>query len=198
MTKKTLIEAPNKICHVYTGTRSAYVVALCGISFEPSEVNIINHDFSIITCDECANIMFGKGKRKRKPQGQDEKRMIHLLDDENHPRCGYDGNITILPESINMKIDCPICKWKCVCGGNNIIRIVTRCKDHCRIELNGKDLMEGYAPGSEMGMDSDSGGDYLIFTYCASCGQILNGNFPVQEDLFDEEAQDNIELKSKR
>lgn len=98
-------------------------------------------------------------------------------------------------------LDCPECieimrkQYRCVCGGNNFIRISARCKDGCRVELNGKMLMEGYAVGSEMGMDSDSGGDYLIFTYCASCGQILNGQFPVQEDLFDEDAQDNIELK---
>ncbi len=99
-------------------------------------------------------------------------------------------------------LDCPTCieamrrNNQCdKCGGNNFIRIRARCKDQCEVILNDKMLMEGLAPGSEMGMSSDSGGDYLIFIYCASCGQILTGNFPVSEDLFSEEIQDNIELK---
>ena len=72
---------------------------------------------------------------------------------------------------------------QCKCGGNNNLRFRARCKDMLEIELDGHIIHDGYAVGSEFGMNDDSGGDYLIFTFCASCGQILNGNFPISKDL---------------
>lgn len=101
-------------------------------------------------------------------------------------------------------LDCPECidimrkQHACFrCGGNNVIHIRARCKDMCEVTLNDKMLIKGYPPQSELGLNEGSNDD-VDFHYCASCGQMLTGNFPVSEDLFDEEAQDNIELKSKR
>jgi hypothetical protein len=134
---------------------------------------------------------------RRKPQGQDEQSIVHLLDDEGYPSCGYEGSITVIPPDIaTMKINCSVCKWRCACGSRNFIRIEARCKDMCRVVLNNNAEMEGYAPGSELGLDDASGDDYVIITYCAYCGQILNDNFPVDEKMFDAEVSD-LQLKPK-
>ena len=84
------------------------------------------------------------------------------------------------------------------CNESNNLRFRVRCKDMCEIELNGETIYEGYAVGSEFGMDDDSGGDYLIFTICSVCGRIMNGNFPVVSHLLPHVARGDTEwLKRK-
>lgn len=67
----------------------------------------------------------------------------------------------------------------CKCGIKAVINITAKCKDLCIVHFNNMEVHEGYAMGSEIGLDNNSGGDYIEFTYCGNCGQILNGNFPV-------------------
>ncbi len=144
MLKHTLIDDGRGRNHVYTGTRNTYVLAICGISFEPAEVSITNHDFSILNCPECIEIM-----RKQK-----------------------------------------VCK----CGGTNFIRIRARCKDMCEIIINDKEIMQGYPPGSELGLN-DASGDDIDFTYCGNCGQI-QGHFPITIGDLSDTLRDSFQLNA--
>jgi len=61
-----------------------------------------------------------------------------------------------------------------------VIQINARSKDMTVVTINGHEVMNGYAPGAIVGCDNETlGGDHVIITYCGECGQILNGNFPV-------------------
>ena len=68
----------------------------------------------------------------------------------------------------------------CKCGAKKVITVSAHSKDCNYVTLNRREIIQGYAPGSEIGLDNDSGNDDVVITYCGDCGQILNDNFPVE------------------
>lgn len=63
-----------------------------------------------------------------------------------------------------------ICKG---CGSERIASVIGKVSDCCTIEIDGKEKTD-YVP-RDMGI---GGGDYLRFSYCLGCGQMI-GQFPV-------------------
>lgn len=64
------------------------------------------------------------------------------------------------------------------CNKKPLITIQAHSKDLNIVTIDGNEVSEGYAPGNEIGLDTNSGGDDVIFTYCSQCGQIQN-DFPI-------------------
>ena len=59
---------------------------------------------------------------------------------------------------------------KCSC----LISIVAKCNDLCAIDINNKEVYEGYVPHDL----NIGGGDYIRIKYCADCGK-LQGKWPL-------------------
>ena len=64
------------------------------------------------------------------------------------------------------------------CDCESFMKIQAHSKDCNRVYFNNQEIMEGYAPGPEIGLDDKSGNDDVIFTYCIKCGKIQN-DFPI-------------------
>ncbi len=64
------------------------------------------------------------------------------------------------------------------CKKEDMITIRAHSVDRNTVKLNGQTIQQGYAPGSDIGLDQESGNDDVIFTYCINCGQIQN-DFPI-------------------
>lgn len=72
------------------------------------------------------------------------------------------------------------------CKSDKIAAVNGKCSDMCMVVYNGKEK-DGYVPeGFGIG-----GGDYIVFQFCVSCGQI-QGKFPQNPEGFndDEEAEE--------
>jgi len=67
------------------------------------------------------------------------------------------------------------------CAGGRIVRVCARARDYNYLDIPHLGLStEGYMP-SKMGIPGDSDGPAI--EVCLDCGRIVNGEYPVQEDV---------------
>ena len=66
-----------------------------------------------------------------------------------------------------------------MCEHKRVISISAKCSDMFSMQYAGHE-MSGYVPSGIVIGDGQCG-DYVAFSYCADCGQIQTGKFPISE-----------------
>jgi hypothetical protein len=74
------------------------------------------------------------------------------------------------------------------CKTEHLVIVDAKCSDLCNVDYKGQSK-QGYVP-DDMGI---GGGNYIKFSYCPNCG-MMNGDFPINVNLKDEEYIDEDDL----